>query len=193
MDFFEAFKNFDEAGSMQRIQVLKYVVLTNMLMESEIDPFDSQETKPYKSDPRIEAMTALVGAYQRMDVYEFERILKDRGEGIIDDPFIHTYLDEILSNIRTQVILNLIKPYTLVKLSFLSERLRITYTQLENLLVAAILDEKLHAKINEVDGTLEILKEDGVNVKKATELQSWTKGVERLWHLIDERPRIGVM
>jgi COP9 signalosome complex subunit 2 len=45
-DFFEAFKNYDEAGSPQRTQVLKYLVLANMLMGSEVDPFDSQETKP---------------------------------------------------------------------------------------------------------------------------------------------------
>lgn len=46
IDFFEAFRNYDEAGSPQRIQVLKYLVLAHMLMGSEIDPFDSQETKP---------------------------------------------------------------------------------------------------------------------------------------------------
>jgi COP9 signalosome complex subunit 2 len=45
-DFFEAFKNYDEAGSTQRIQCLKYLVLANMLTESQINPFDSQETKP---------------------------------------------------------------------------------------------------------------------------------------------------
>lgn len=46
-DFFESFRNYDEAGSLQRIQVLKYLVLTTMLMKSDINPFDSQETKPY--------------------------------------------------------------------------------------------------------------------------------------------------
>jgi hypothetical protein len=46
VDFFEAFKAYDEAGSPQRIQVLKYLVLAHMLTESGIDPFDSQETKP---------------------------------------------------------------------------------------------------------------------------------------------------
>lgn len=45
-DFFESFKNYDEAGSPQRIQVLKYLVLANMLAGSEVNPFDSQETKP---------------------------------------------------------------------------------------------------------------------------------------------------
>ena len=47
-DFFESFRNYDEAGSLQRIQVLKYLVLTTMLMKSDINPFESQETKPYK-------------------------------------------------------------------------------------------------------------------------------------------------
>ena len=48
-DFFESFRNYDEAGSPQRIQVLKYLVLANMLTGSEVNPFDSQETKPYFS------------------------------------------------------------------------------------------------------------------------------------------------
>lgn len=47
VNFFQAFRNYDEAGSSQRIQVLKYLVLANMLMSSSINLFDSQETKPY--------------------------------------------------------------------------------------------------------------------------------------------------
>lgn len=45
-DFFEAFKNYDEAGSPRRIQCLKYLVLANMLMLSQINPFESTEVKP---------------------------------------------------------------------------------------------------------------------------------------------------
>ena len=42
-----------------------------MLMGSDINPFDSQETKPYKNDPRIAAMTELVDAYQREDIRQY--------------------------------------------------------------------------------------------------------------------------
>lgn len=45
-DLFESFRQYDESGSPQRIQVLKYLVLAYMLMGSDINPFDSQETKP---------------------------------------------------------------------------------------------------------------------------------------------------
>lgn len=45
---------------IRRTTCLKYLVLANMLMKSGINPFDSQEAKPYKNDPEILAMTNLV-------------------------------------------------------------------------------------------------------------------------------------
>lgn len=56
----------------------RYLVLANMLTESQINPFDSQETKPYKNDREIEAMTNLVSAYQKKEINEFEHILKGK-------------------------------------------------------------------------------------------------------------------
>ena len=47
-----------------------------MLMKSGINPFDSQEAKPYKNDVEILAMTNLVNAYQNNDINDFEKILK---------------------------------------------------------------------------------------------------------------------
>lgn len=63
-DFFEAFKSYDESGSVRRILCLKYLVLASMLMKSEINPFDSQETKSFCNEPEIVIMTKLVEAYQ---------------------------------------------------------------------------------------------------------------------------------
>ena len=72
----QAFKNYDEAGAVRRIQCLKYLVLANMLMESSVDPFDAQEAKPYKNDGEVMAMTNLVNAYQDNNIMEFEKILR---------------------------------------------------------------------------------------------------------------------
>ncbi|OAY72989.1 COP9 signalosome complex subunit 2 [Ananas comosus] len=129
-DFFEAFKNYDEAGNQRRIQCLKYVltvfvarylVLANMLMESEVNPFDGQEAKPYKNDPEILAMTNLIAAYQKNEILEFEKILKSNRRTIMDDPFIRNYIEDLLKNIRTQVLLKLIKPYTRIRIPFISK------------------------------------------------------------------------
>lgn len=120
-DFFEAFKNYDESGSPRRTTCLKYLVLANMLMKSDINPFDSQEAKPYKNDPEILAMTNLVNAYQNNDINEFEKILKSNRRTIMDDLFIKEHIEDLLRNIRTQVLIKLIKPYTRIEIAFISE------------------------------------------------------------------------
>lgn len=62
-------------------------------MKSGINPFDSQEAKPYKNDPEILAMTNLVQAYQNDDIKEFETILKNHRQNIMDDPFIREHIE----------------------------------------------------------------------------------------------------
>ncbi|KAI9220527.1 putative COP9 signalosome complex subunit 2 [Blastocladiella britannica] len=154
--FFESFKNYDDAGSPQRIAVLKYLVLANMLSQSQINPFDSQEAKSYKSDPEIVAMTDLVAAYQHRDIKAFEKILKKNKSAIMEDPFIREYIDEVLRSIRMAVIVTLVQPYTRLTIQYLADHLNITADQVEPLLVTLILDERIDAKIDQASGTLEL-------------------------------------
>jgi len=39
----------------------------------------------------------------------------------MDDPFIRSYIGELLRSLRTQYLIDLIKPYTRLELSFLSK------------------------------------------------------------------------
>jgi hypothetical protein len=50
------------------------------------------QSKPYKNDPQIIAMTDLVSAYQANDIRRFERILKTNRKAIMDDPFVREYI-----------------------------------------------------------------------------------------------------
>ncbi|KAJ8653466.1 hypothetical protein O0I10_010902 [Lichtheimia ornata] len=178
-DFFESFKNYDEAGSPQRIQVLKYLVLANMLTDSQINPFDSQETKPYKNDREIVAMTNLVSAYQRKDIGEFERILKVNRQSIMGDSFIRDYIDDVLRNIRTLVLVKLIKPYTRVELSFIAKRLNITVEEVEELAVGLILDKKISGQIDQVNQRLE-LEQRSTDAMRYEAMDQWSSNVSRL-------------
>jgi len=155
-DFFEAFKNYDEAGSPKKIQCLKYLVLANMLMLSSINPFDSTEAKPYKADPEIVAMNNLVAAYERNDIKAFEKILKDNKKTILDDSFMKDYIDDLLRNIRTQVLLKILTPYTRIRIPFLAQELNIIAKDVEELLVSLILDSKIRGRIDQVNQLLEL-------------------------------------
>lgn len=93
----------------------------------------------YKTDPQIKAMTDLVGAYQRREVHEAENIIRgwsshalyvifgnsettiaDNRSTIMEDAFIRSYIGELLRSLRTQYLIDLIKPYTRLELSFLA-------------------------------------------------------------------------
>ena len=85
--------------------------------------FFPNQAKPYKNDPEILAMTNLVSAYQNNDIIEYEKILKTNHSSIMDDPFIREHIDELLQNIRTQVLIKLIKLYTRICIPFISKEL----------------------------------------------------------------------
>jgi len=177
-DFFESFRNYDEAGSPQRIQVLKYLVLANMLTGSEVNPFDSQETKPYKTDPQIKAMTDLVDAYQRREVHLAEKILKDNRSTIMDDNFIRSYIGELLRSLRTQYLIDLIKPYTRLELSFLAKQLNVEREEVEDLLIALILEGKVEGRIDQVGMRLELDSKQSLEKKRYAALNKWTEALE---------------
>lgn len=82
-------------------------------------------------------MTDLVDAYQRREVHAAEKILRgsssivylkaplltsaDNRSTIMDDPFIRSYIGDLLRSLRTQYLIDLIKPYTRLELSFLAK------------------------------------------------------------------------
>ncbi|KAJ9108254.1 hypothetical protein QFC19_002502 [Naganishia cerealis] len=146
-DFFESFKQYDESGSPQRIQVLKYLVLTYMLMGSDINPFDSQETKPAT---------------------------------ILDDPFIRSYIDDVLRSLRTQYLIDLLKPYTRLEISFLSRQLHIEKEEVEEILIELILDGKIKGKVDQLNGRVELERFDNRQADRYNAMTSWSSKLQSI-------------
>ena len=153
--FFQAFKSYDEAGDPSRLRCLKYLVLASMLHASTINPFDSQEARPYKDDPEIVAMTNLVQAFQNNEIHAFEQILRRNQRTILLDEFIREHIEDLLRTIRRQVLRRVIRPYKRISLQAIARELNdIPVADVESLLVGLILDGSLDGKIDRVDGVL---------------------------------------
>jgi len=148
-----------------------------MLMGSDINPFDSQETKPYKDDPRISAMTGLVDAYQRDDIHGYEKILQNNKD-LLADPFIAEKIDEVTRNMRTKAILKLVAPYTRFTLAFISRQLKISLPEVQDIVGFLILDKRLRAKINQQDGTVEV--ESSTDQERIQAMHDWSAAIEAL-------------
>lgn len=178
MDFFESFRNYDEAGSMQRIQVLKYLVLTTMLMGSDINPFDSPETKAYQNDPRITAMTQLVDAYQRDDFHLYEKTLASN-QDVTQDPFIAENIEEVSRAMRTKGVLKLVSPYTRFTVTFIAKQLKISAEEAQDIISILILDQKLDARLDEMRGVVEVAR--GGDAERVHAVMQWSCALEGLW------------
>jgi len=147
-------------------------------MKSEINPFESQETKPYKSDPRIVAMTDLVEAYQHNEIHRYESILEKNKNDILSDPFIREHIDEVTRNIRTEALIKLIAPFTRFTLEFIARQLRISIPEVQEILGFLILDKKIRGKINQEKGTVQI--DSNIDVERMKAINDWSSALDRV-------------
>ncbi|KAL4418667.1 hypothetical protein ABPG77_003585 [Micractinium sp. CCAP 211/92] len=154
-----------------------------MLMESRVDPFDSQEARPYKSDPEVSAMVSLVEAYQAGAIRDFERILRTHRAAVMGDAFISQYMQDLLANIRTQVVLKAIQPYSRVRIPFIAHQLNVPAADVEQLLISLILDGRVQGRIDQVNQLLE-LEVPLEQAAKYSALDKWAQQVQSLHSLV---------
>jgi COP9 signalosome complex subunit 2 len=152
--FFEAFNFFEESYFRLKIPCLKYIVVATMLMLGEISPFADAQAKTLQNNPEIKPMADLLNAYQHNEINRVEKILKDNKTVIMGDPFIEQFIKNILREIRTKVLLELIRPYTRVAVPFIAKQLNITAAEVQELLVFLILDHKVNGNIDQVNQLL---------------------------------------
>ncbi|CAI5746087.1 unnamed protein product [Peronospora destructor] len=188
-EFFESFRNYQEAGNSRATRCLKYVVLANMLASSDINPFDSREAKVYHDVEEIGAMLLLRGAYESNDIVQFEKVLKNPKYKLLSDPIIKRYLDPLLHNIRCQVMKTIVSPYQTIHIESLSKRMNITRKDVEDIAVALIQNLELDAKIDQSRGLLVLQTQQKARDagKMYDALDRWTRALATMHTSITAR------
>ena len=174
-ELYESFRNYQEAGNVRAKDLLKYVVLASMLALSDINPFAAREAKVYADDKEIVAMSDLRQSLEANDLASFEKTLRNKSNRIADEPFLMTYIQPLRRRMHEQVLISLTRPYQKLHMSYLSRELSLTDDEIERLLVDMILDERLSAQIDQINGCL-ILKgtsTDSITDKKLKSIGKW--------------------
>ena len=133
----------------------------------------------YKNDPEIVAMTNLVDAYNRNEIRNFEKLLKQNSRTVMGDAFIRAYIEDLLKNIRTQVLLKVVTPYTRIRIAFIADELNIKPPEVEALLVALILDGQIDGQIDQL-GQLLLLNRNAADAKKHAAIEKWATQLSAL-------------
>jgi hypothetical protein len=123
--FSSAFHSFEEAGNRDRtLANLSYYVLCNMLSGSRISPFEGDETaKSYERNPAMEFMVKLSELYMSGDHMPFTARVTAYATSPSSDPFIRTYLDELLFAIKSTAALKIVSSYSRVSIDFVAKEL----------------------------------------------------------------------
>jgi len=179
-DFIEAFKGYDSAGAKDfAIQCLKYLILSNMLSNSPVNPFDEQRAKSYQQSPEIQSMLNLIEAYRSRQITNFERVLKSKdSKDLLADPFISDYIQDLRKKLRSHVLKSLIRPYKNITLAYITQELQVSSKEAEALLVELILDKEIVGKIDQIKQLLLLQSDKASN--SYTGLSLWVKNLTSL-------------
>lgn len=145
----DCFKNYQEGGNLKAKNILVFVILASILAKSEIDFTSSREAQVYADDKDVIAITQLKNAYLKNDIKRIQAILNDKKNKIFSDAEFMLYLDDLLRNIRLNVLMFKVKPYEVVKLDFLARELNINVKEVKALLAELILDGKIDGAIDQ--------------------------------------------
>lgn len=188
-ELFEAFKCYQEVGNPRAKTILKYVTLASIMANSNINPYHSLEAKVYKDDPEIIAMMRLRSAYETNDMMEVQKILNDKTVNLLDDAYIAQYMDDFLRGVRLSVLQAKIKPYKAIRIKFLASELQISESNAISLLIELIMDAKISAKIDEVDGIVELSSVEQTAKGRDEVLKKWTRNLKSIHSNLVERVR----
>lgn len=180
-EFYDGFRGYQEAGNSKAKDLLKYVVLANMLALSDINPFAAREAIAYQDEKEIVAMRNLRSAYEANDLGSFEKTLLDKSNRILADPFIMTYVEPLRRKMREQVLLMLVTPYQRIRIEFVARELKLEMSDVEMLLVDMILDQRIFGKIDQINGFLLLGGEkSSVLSKKYDAVEKWNSTLKSL-------------
>lgn len=152
-----------------------------MLALSDINPFAAREAKVFAEDKEILAMADLRNSLESNDLARFERLLKNKQNRIVDEPFLMTYIEPLRRRMREQVLLNMTRPYQKVTLAFLAEELSLSVPDVESLLVDMILDDRLSAQIDQIRGYVTLMGKGRASVDDRQTMESKTLHALSRW------------
>lgn len=152
-----------------------------MLMKSDINPFESQETKPYRDDPRVAGMTELLEAYQRDEIERYESALQ-KNKDLLDDSFFAENIDEVTRNMRIKGVLKLVAPYTRFRLSSIAEQLKISAREVQEIVIYIIMTGQLKGTIDLERGIVEVA--DTSDEQRAEALTKWKSALEGMSRMV---------
>ncbi|CCH43435.1 COP9 signalosome complex subunit 2 [Wickerhamomyces ciferrii] len=156
IEFYESFKNYDEVGNQsKRIIILKYLIITSILSNNEINKFESQETKFFLKDERILKYIKLINTFESLKHDEFMETLNLLFKLEKDDGFLIQHLKTIEKIFKLQTLINYIKPFKRLSILKICEKLNLNVEFIEDSFLNLSNNEQIkNIKLDFIEGVI---------------------------------------
>lgn len=159
--FYESFEGFSSQDDSRAVVVLKYMLLTKVMLNLIDDVntlLNNKSIMRYQSRD-LDAMKVVATAYSNRSLHEFEKHLADYSEELRSDPIIKNNFNALYDNLLEQNLLKIIESYSCVELSHISETVGLDLQQVEGKLSQMILDKVFYGVLDQGNGWLIIYDE----------------------------------
>ncbi|ODV70069.1 PCI-domain-containing protein [Hyphopichia burtonii NRRL Y-1933] len=159
--FFESFEGYNMQEDSRAIVVLKYMLLTKIMLNLIDDVnsiLNSKNVLKYQSKD-IDAMKSTATAYANRSLKDFENSLITFSSELKSDPIIKTHFNALYDNLLEQNLLKIIESYSVVELSHISKSIGLNLQQVEGKLSQMILDKVFYGVLDQGNGWLIIYDE----------------------------------
>lgn len=159
--FYEAFEGFNSQEDKRAIVVLKYMLLTKIMLNLVDDVnniLNHKNVVKYQSKD-IDAMKSIATAYSNRSLKEFESSLLTYSSELKSDPIITNHFNALYDNLLEQNLLKIIESYSCVELAHISKTIGLNLQQVEGKLSQMILDKVFYGVLDQGNGWLVIYDE----------------------------------
>ncbi|ABN66095.2 predicted protein [Scheffersomyces stipitis CBS 6054] len=154
--FYESFEGFNSQDDERSIVVLKYMLLTKIMLNLIDDVnkiLNNKNVIKYQSKD-IDAVKSIATAYSNRSLKEFESSLLTYSSELKSDPIIKNHFNALYDNLLEQNLLKIIESYSCVELSHISKTIGLNLQQVEGKLSQMILDKVFYGVLDQGNGWL---------------------------------------
>ncbi|EGV63506.1 26S proteasome regulatory subunit rpn6 [Yamadazyma tenuis] len=159
--FYESFEGYNSQDAPEAITVLKYMLLTKVMLNlvDDINNILGHKNVMKFQSKDIDAMKAIADAYSNRSLKDFESALLTYSTELKSDPIIKNHFNALYDNLLEQNLLKIIESYSCVELSHISKTIGLNLQQVEGKLSQMILDKVFYGVLDQGNGWLNIYDE----------------------------------
>ena len=151
--FFEAFRDFNEAGSDKRVKSLAYCALAAMAAHEDVNLFMAPEVKEFACHPVVAPLAQLMHAYHQADIIEFSDRLES-AEKVFNSEFCSSLLREVRKFVLSKAVKIFCQKYAHVDMSYVAQSLQSSNEEIKEVVFELILSGELNGLVD--SSTMEI-------------------------------------